>query len=109
MTKKQKIKNYNKIRFLIHEEAFKDSDRFICPGCERTHYEAFWTLDHIEKRSQSMYWYDKPENLSPLCHNCNIMRESKGDNYLKNVAFYIQRQQELKDIYNNLTLEQKKE
>lgn len=109
MTKKEKIKNYEKLRVKIKAETFKDTDMFFCKGCERMNHEAFWTLDHIIKRSQSQYFYDKEENLFPLCLNCNIMRESKGDNYLKCVTTYNNIKDKLTAKYNSLSLAEKKE
>ena len=109
MNKKQKIKSYEKVRDRIKEETFANTDIFHCNGCNRDHYQDLWVLDHVEKRSQSQYWYDKPENLYELCSYCNILRESQGDSILKCSAEYKEIKQRLKDIYNGLTLEQKKE
>ena len=109
MTKKEKIKSYNKIRSEIKEKTFENKDKFFCKGCEQTVRSDFFTLDHVIKRSQSMFWYDKPENLFPLCFNCNILRESKGDNYLKCAHEYVIIKDTLNYIYNRLTLEQRKE
>ena len=109
MNKKQKIKSYEKVRDQIREKTFANTNIFYCQGCERVHHMDFFVLDHVIKRSQSMYYYDKPENLFPLCSDCNIMREQKGDEYLKCRCKYKVITERLTERYNNLTLEQKKE